>query len=295
MGNGQARPRDSSDTHAESHALAERAKARLKPDDYGSKEWFAKLVEVAESPHRRERSSTIGLTPEASEELDRREKDIAAKMYEQAWELAGELLRSGAAPDEKTAIMMAAKALYAKWYNAPPSPQGEARSTNPATLDQQKYAHYRAQQMLWDQSPWYNFAENILLPASVNPNPANLDNLAMAAAPFAAASAALNEKAPQAVPQTPGGETLKPSVAGGFQSTGRPPIVRPAAGPSSSIPDSYVVRKYKISMADAPASSGTNAAGYPRNSRWFWRQSLKQHRRFLATRTKRRFVMAVVL
>ncbi len=87
MGNGQARPRDSSDTHAESHALAERAKARLKPDDYGSKEWFAKLVEVAESPHRRERSSTIGLTPEASEELDRREKDIAAKMYEQAWEL----------------------------------------------------------------------------------------------------------------------------------------------------------------------------------------------------------------
>ncbi len=186
------------------------------------------------------------------------------------------MLRSGARADEKTAIMMAAKALYAKWYNAPPSPQGEARSTNPATLDQQKYAHYRAQQMLWDQSPWYNFAENILLPASVNPNLANLDNLAMAAAPFAAASAALNEKAPQAVPQTPGKETLKPSVGGGFEPTGRTSAPRYNAGPLSPIPESYVNRQYNIDMREAPPTSKTNAAGYPRNGPWFWRQMLRQ-------------------
>ncbi len=46
---------------------------------------------------------------------------------------------------------------------------------------------------------------------------------------------------------------------------------------TSAIPDSYVDKKHVIDMREAPASSATNAAGFPRNGRWFWRQNLKQN------------------
>ena len=42
----------------------------------------------------------------------------------------------------------------------------------------------------------------------------------------------------------------------------------------SNIPGSYINNRYKVDMRSAPASSATNAAGYPRNGPWFWRQLL---------------------
>ena len=39
----------------------------------------------------------------------------------------------------------------------------------------------------------------------------------------------------------------------------------------------YINRKYRIDMRGAPPGSPTNAAGYPRNRAWFWRQMLNKH------------------
>ncbi len=46
---------------------------------------------------------------------------------------------------------------------------------------------------------------------------------------------------------------------------------------TSAIPDSYINKEYTVDMRAAPASSGINAAGYPRNGPWFWRQMLANH------------------
>jgi RHS repeat-associated protein len=46
------------------------------------------------------------------------------------------------------------------------------------------------------------------------------------------------------------------------------------AGLSSPLPESYINSRYTVNMEGAPAGSGTNAAGFARNGRWFWRQML---------------------
>ena len=46
---------------------------------------------------------------------------------------------------------------------------------------------------------------------------------------------------------------------------------------SSRVPESYINRKYTIDMRNAPDSSARNAAGFPRNGRWFWRENLKKN------------------
>ena len=45
---------------------------------------------------------------------------------------------------------------------------------------------------------------------------------------------------------------------------------------SSPVPESYFNPSRVIDMRKAPASSATNAAGFPRNGPWFWRQMLKE-------------------
>jgi RHS repeat-associated protein len=40
----------------------------------------------------------------------------------------------------------------------------------------------------------------------------------------------------------------------------------------TAIPEGYMRNDVTIDMRDAPSSSGLNAAGYPRNGPWFWRQ-----------------------
>jgi hypothetical protein len=45
----------------------------------------------------------------------------------------------------------------------------------------------------------------------------------------------------------------------------------------SSVPESYINRRYVIDMTAAPPGSKTNAAGFPRNGPWFWRKLLQAH------------------
>ena len=49
------------------------------------------------------------------------------------------------------------------------------------------------------------------------------------------------------------------------------------AAETSRLPESYINRRCTINMEGAPAGSARNAAGFPRNARWFWRQMLSQH------------------
>jgi hypothetical protein len=49
------------------------------------------------------------------------------------------------------------------------------------------------------------------------------------------------------------------------------------SGPASPVPESYIKPDAVIDMTDAPEGSRANAAGYPRNAPWFWRQLLKLH------------------
>jgi hypothetical protein len=42
--------------------------------------------------------------------------------------------------------------------------------------------------------------------------------------------------------------------------------------PKSAVPESYMKPGSSIDMRNAPSGSATNAAGYPRNGPWFWRQ-----------------------
>ena len=55
--------------------------------------------------------------------------------------------------------------------------------------------------------------------------------------------------------------------------TGQPAISEPH--PSSPIPESYMKPEVSVDMRQAPAGSGTNAAGFQRNGPWFWRALAK--------------------
>ncbi len=57
----------------------------------------------------------------------------------------------------------------------------------------------------------------------------------------------------------------------------RKPPREPEEPPFSPVPESYINPRFKIDMRNAPASSATNAAGFPRNGPWFWKQMLKQN------------------
>jgi len=45
----------------------------------------------------------------------------------------------------------------------------------------------------------------------------------------------------------------------------------------SRLPNAYMEKAFSINMLGAPPSSAVNAAGFPRNSNWFWRQMLKRY------------------
>ena len=51
----------------------------------------------------------------------------------------------------------------------------------------------------------------------------------------------------------------------------------------SPIPESYMKPDVTIDMRTAPASSGTNAAGFPRNGPWFWRQMAETNPEYFDT------------
>ncbi len=57
----------------------------------------------------------------------------------------------------------------------------------------------------------------------------------------------------------------------------RTKLVNDEGGHINLIPQSYMDMKLAIDMRFAPTGSATNAAGFPRDNRWFWKQMLQNH------------------
>lgn len=140
-------------------------------DQYGSAEWFTKLVQIRESYILR--AGTRAKVPQevVQKHYDRRVKENSKSMYDVAWARVSQLLALGLAKDQDEGIWIAAHEVYERFY-----PRGDDfRPSDPETNKDILYYDYKARQFLDNKSFLERLAEDVLTPAGVNPEDANVD------------------------------------------------------------------------------------------------------------------------